>query len=210
MKHILAFGDSNTWGLVPGSKCQERYPQEIRWTGILQNKFKNAGIIEEGLCGRTTVFEDEQRPGRKGVALLPAVLETHQPLDAVIIMLGTNDCKSVYNASAATIGQGMEMCLDVIEKYISPEKILLVSPIHLGRDVWREDKDPAFGQLSVETCKNLKGIYSKIAKKRGTAFIAASEYAYPSDIDAEHLDEEGHKKLAYAIYESLCKIIADD
>ena len=55
---------------------------------------------EEGLCGRTTVFEDELREGRKGAAFLPTLLESHAPVDRVVLMLGTNDCKTFYNASA--------------------------------------------------------------------------------------------------------------
>ena len=70
MKRILAFGDSNTWGLIPGTKPFERYSEDIRWTGILQKKLPDAKIIEEGLCGRTTIFEDRFRPGRKGIDTL--------------------------------------------------------------------------------------------------------------------------------------------
>ena len=66
MKQILAFGDSNTWGLIPGSAPYERYPWGVRWTSLLQEKFadKDIRVVEEGLCGRTTVFEDQSRPGR--------------------------------------------------------------------------------------------------------------------------------------------------
>lgn len=92
-------------------------------------------IIEEGLCGRTTAFEDELRLGRKGSAALPMILESQYPLDTAIVMLGTNDCKSVYSLSAATIGKGIELCLDEIQKYIPPSGILLVSPISLGEDI---------------------------------------------------------------------------
>ena len=38
MREILCFGDSNTYGLIPGTK--ERYKENIRWTGILQQKLK--------------------------------------------------------------------------------------------------------------------------------------------------------------------------
>jgi lysophospholipase L1-like esterase len=63
------------------------------------------------------------------------ILESQYPLDAAIVMLGTNDCKSVYSLSAATIGKGIELCLDEIQKYIPPSGILLVSPISLGEDI---------------------------------------------------------------------------
>lgn len=36
MKHVLCFGDSNTWGFIPGT-CK-RYDEHTRWTGILQDE----------------------------------------------------------------------------------------------------------------------------------------------------------------------------
>ena len=203
MREVLAFGDSNTWGLVPGKNIKNRYPRDKRWTGILENKLSDIRVAEEGLCGRTTVFEDELRPGRKGVDLLPVLLESHYPVDGAILMLGTNDCKSYYNASAHTIGIGIERCLDQLEKYVEPQNILLVSPILLGENVWEPEKDPEFDRKSVDVCKGLKDVYKKIAAQRGVRFLAASDYATASEVDDEHLNEEGHRKLAEAIYEVL-------
>ena len=201
MRELLAFGDSNTWGLVPGKNLKNRYPRNKRWTGILEDKLKDVRIYEVGLCGRTTVFEDELRPCRRGVDLLPVLLESHYPVDGVILMLGTNDCKSYYNASPYTIGKGVELCLAEIEKYILPEKVVLVSPILLGEDVWRPEKDPEFDKKSVEVCKGLKEVYREIAARHGNKFIAASDYAEASKVDDEHLNEEGHAKLAEAIFD---------
>lgn len=201
MKSVLAFGDSNTWGLIPGTK--KRYPWETRWTGILQDKCISVRIIEEGLCGRTTAFEDDLRPGREGASALPMILASQSPLDAAIVMLGTNDCKSVYSVSAATIGKGIELCLDEIQKYIPPSSILLVSPILLGEDVWKHDKDPEFDRKSVEVCQQLKDVYHHIAKDRGTAFLAASDYVFADDADSEHMNEDGHRIFASILYEKL-------
>ncbi len=208
MKQILAFGDSNTWGLIPGSQPKKRYPWGVRWTSLLQEKSSDLRVAEEGLCGRTTVFEDGLRPGRKAVNSLDPLLESQYPVDGVILMLGTNDCKSFYNASAYVIGKGIERCLDILEKYVAPENILLVSPIYLGDDVWRPEKDPEFSSNSVATSKELRDVYADIAKRRGTAFLAASDYVTASTIDDEHMDEDGHKVFADVIYQKLEKIIA--
>ena len=110
MKQILAFGDSNTWGLIPGTG--ERYPEHIRWTGILRKAVAKRGytVLEDGVCGRTTVFRDPFRSGRKGVDSL-AQYKTEN-LSAAILMLGTNDCKAVFRASPEQIGSGLEQCLD--------------------------------------------------------------------------------------------------
>lgn len=203
MKFVLAFGDSNTWGLVPGSRCLERYPWEQRWTGLLEGKCRCVRIIEEALCGRTTAFEDDLRPGRKGVSALPMILESHHPLDAAIVMLGTNDCKRIYSLSAETIGRGIGLCLDVLEQYLPAHRILLVSPILLGEDVWKPDKDPEFGTQSVRTCRELKRVCQRIARERGTAFLAASDYVSASSADCEHMDGEGHRLFADVVFEKL-------
>jgi lysophospholipase L1-like esterase len=160
-------------------------------------------VIEEGLCGRTTIFEDSYRPGRKGVSSLPSILKNHTSLGAVVLMLGTNDCKSIYKASAKEIGQGIEECLKEIEKVVPAEKILLVSPIFLGEDVWREDKDPEFEKSSIAVSHELKDVYRSIAKKHGNAFLAASDYADADPADNEHLNEKGHRAFAGAVYEKL-------
>ena len=207
MKTVLAFGDSNTWGLAPGSNPKERYGRDVRWTGLLEELVPGIRVAEEGLCGRTTVFEDELRKGRKGIDSLPTVLETHAPIDAVILMLGTNDCKTIYQASPYVIGKGIERCIEEIEKVLPASKILLVSPIVLGADVWRADKDPEFGRESVTTVGLLPEVYKRIAAAHGTAFLAASDYAGPNPADDEHLDAEGHRALASALAEELKLIL---
>ena len=201
MANILAFGDSNTWGLVPGNKG--RYPWGVRWTSIVQERFRESNLIEDGVCGRTTVFEDRVRPNLKGYDLLASSIRNNYPLDAAVIMLGTNDCKSFYGADPKTIGKGLEKCLEELEKYIEPENILVISPIRLGEDVGNPEKDPEFDKVSVETSRHLKEEYRRIAERRGNRFLAASDYASPSTVDDEHLDENGHRFLAGAIIKKI-------
>ena len=99
---ILCFGDSNTWGYVP--LTVDRYPESVRWTGVMAQAL-GAGfrIIEEGQNGRTTVWDDPlEGDNKNGLRYLPACLESHHPLDLVIIMLGTNDLKARWNLCART------------------------------------------------------------------------------------------------------------
>lgn len=203
MKQILCFGDSNTYGLIP--ETGGRYEFEERWSGILSARLEKEGyrIIEEGLCGRTTVFEDELRAGRRGAELLPVLLESHNPIDRVILMLGTNDCKTVYGASAEVIGKGIEKLIAQIESADKNIKILLISPIWLGEKVWEEGYDTEFNEKSVETSKKLKKVYEKIAKAHKCDFLAASDYVRASEADREHLSREAHKILADVIYKKL-------
>jgi len=202
MKQILAFGDSNTWGLIPGTG--ERYPEHVRWTGILRKAAAKTGytVLEDGVCGRTTVFRDPLRPGLKGLDAI-AKYEAESRLSAVVLMLGTNDCKKVFRASPQQIGCGLEQCLDRFEALVAPDRILVVSPLLLGRDVWRPEKDPAFDRQSVETCAALKEVYAEIAARHGSAFLAASDHASACHVDEEHLNAEGHECLAAAILDKL-------
>ena len=136
MKQILCFGDSNTYGLIPGT-ANQRYGWGTRWTSTLDDKVRTKGyrVIEEGLCGGTTVFDDPFRTERRGTEMLPAILESHRPVDTIVLMLGTNDCKSVYSATPEVIGQGIEQLLDQINTVNPDAKILLVSPIYLGERI---------------------------------------------------------------------------
>lgn len=202
-KEILCFGDSNTYGLIPGTTG--RYEYGVRWTSLLEEAVREKGyyVSEEGLCGRTTVFDDPLRDGRRGTELLPVLLETHRPIEVIILMLGTNDCKTIYDASAEVIGKGVERLLDQIEQVTPEAKVLLISPIALGDGVGEEGFDPEFNEASVQISKRLSEVYRKIAEKRNHLFLAASDYASPSKEDREHLDEEGHRRLGEAIYQKL-------
>ena len=201
MKNILCFGDSNTWGYNPELRG-ERYPWGIRWTSKLQEKLSSSEvhIIEQGLCGRTTVFEDISRPDRNGAATLETLFDIEKNIDSVILMLGTNDCKTYYGNSEKDIANGIDECLNLILKHVAPEQVLLVSPIQLGDDVWKDEFDPEFCATSVGVSKKLKDEYQKIAEEKSIHFLAASDYAKPSDADQEHMDANGHNNLAEAIY----------
>lgn len=203
MKRILCFGDSNTYGYKPDGSG--RYDETIRWTGRLQEGLgKEYRIIEEGLCGRTTVFEDALRKNRNGSQALPMLLETHSPLDVVIIMLGTNDCKTRYKASAAVIGKGMEQLIRQVKETAGEQtKLLVVSPILLGKGVGEEGFDGEFDETSEKTALQLRKEYEMIAGRHDCGFLAASDYALPSEVDREHLDEEGHKQLALGMLQKI-------
>ena len=203
MKQILCFGDSNTYGLIPGT--EGRYGWGVRWTSILNERLGTSSyrVIEEGLCGRTTVFDDPLRDHRNGAKLLPAVLETNKGIDAVVLMLGTNDCKTVYKTNAEIIGKGIDKLIKIIREYAGNVKILLVSPIHFGDKVWHSEYDPEFSEDSIKVNKNLSAVYEKIAIRDNIDFFDAATVAFPSKEDQEHMDEEGHRALADAIYNKL-------
>ena len=209
MKQILCFGDSNTWGY--NGENRERFPWGVRWTSLLQEKFAenrmDVRIIEEGLVGRTTVFEDPLRDGRKGTALFPTILETHAPVDAIVLMLGTNDCKTIFKASAKVIGAGIVRLLEQAKRLAPKAEILLVSPIELGTDVWKEEFDPEFSINSVAVSKALAPEYADIAGKYGCRYLDAASVAAPGAADQEHMDAVSHGRLAESIYEKVKALV---
>ena len=98
MPVIVAFGDSNTWGSIPAEGA--RYSPGVRWPGVMARELGTGyQVIEEGLRGRTTVFDDPDEPGRNGFVYFAPCLLSHAPLDLVIIALGCNDCKAKFGAT---------------------------------------------------------------------------------------------------------------
>lgn len=201
--NILCFGDSNTYGYKPDGTG--RFDENTRWTQILQKKLGSGyRIIEEGLCGRTTVFQDELREGRRGLDLIGVTVEMQNPLDLMILMLGTNDCKTRYGASAAVIARGLDQVIRKARKSTSrPFDILVVSPIHLGKGIGEPDFDPEFNESSEVVSRNLAAEYRKVALQNHAVFLNAADFASPSTTDREHLNEAGHAALAEAIYDKI-------
>ena len=106
-KHIVCFGDSNTHGYC--AKTGGRFDESQRWCCLLQ---KNLGedylILEEGLSGRTTCFQDPIHEALSGLDYIYPCLMSHEPVDLLVIMLGTNDTKERFGSSAACIALGLK------------------------------------------------------------------------------------------------------
>ena len=183
-----------------------RFDTDTRWTSLLQKKLgadlpcdRRKVFVEE-----PTVFQDDLREGRRGLDLIGVTLEMHNPIDLLIVMLGTNDCKTRYNASAGTIAKGLAQVIQKARKNVSqPFNLLVISPIHLGEGVGDPGFDPEFDEKSVEVSKKLAEEYHKVALLHHAAFLDASAFASPSTTDREHLDAAGHAALANAIYEKV-------
>ncbi len=213
MIRILCYGDSNTWGYDPATN--RRFDQSKRWPGVLAAELGSEyEIIEEGLNGRTTVWDDPVEGLHKnGLPYLKACLESHMPLDLVIIMLGTNDLKQRYSLPATDIAEGAGVLARWSQQsqsgrdLKSPE-ILLVSPIEVSEGI---GKSPIFetrlGQMfgadSAVRSRQFAVWYQTTAEIIGCHYLNAAEYAQPSPFDAVHLDEKGHHELGLAIAQAV-------
>lgn len=197
--NILCFGDSNTYGYIPGGAG--RFDRRTRWTGRLQ-KLLGEGyhIIEEGLNGRTTVFEDVTCPGRCGLDVIETLVELYSPLDLLVIMLGTNDCKTQFGVSPEQIAKGLDQ---ILEKAVASSsdafKILLISPVPMKEEAAFPEMISDFDKNSVAMSCELAMEYEKVAGKYGCAFLDASKVTEVSEIDGVHLEAGGHEALAKAV-----------
>ena len=192
---ILCYGDSNTWGYIPGS-ANQRFSKEDRWTGILQRMLGDKyEIIEEGLSGRTLVSIDKRsgREGRSGAEYLLPCLDSHDPLDLVIIMLGTNELKTVYYRNPKEVGQIFE---EIFVKTILtrkpayrriPPKLIIVAPPNITKET-----EKYIG--GIEKSEKMAEIYETIAIRNNCVFQDNSDLVVGED--GLHLSRDGHRILA--------------
>lgn len=204
MKHILCFGDSNTHGFIPGGG---RYDDHTRWTGILRQLLGTGyQIIEEGLNGRTSSFDDPFDSFKNAMNYIVPCLETHEPLELTILMLGSNDMKQYFSPTTEKITASLERLTKLILD-VSGAPVLLVSPILLGDNMKNSCFGLSFPPASIAISHELGNSLKNVADRLGVSFLNAADYAEPSEEDSLHLTPEGHRSLAHAFYQ---KIMAMD
>ena len=209
---ILCFGDSNTWGL--DAQNDRRFPKDIRWTGVLADQLgRQAHIWENGVGGRTTVFDDPSCPERCSKNYLSDALRSTIPLDLVILNLGLNDTKTHLHTTPQAISDGMEQLIRYVMDpalYVhgaSIPQILLCSPVILLEDVQERCPAGGFDSQSVQDVTALSNLYRLLSEKYHCAFLDSAEFASPSSYDGIHLDAAGHRALGHAIAKEVCNLL---
>ena len=204
-KHILCLGDSNTHGYCADPKdCADggiRFNEDERWTCLLQKALGDEYLVtEEGLSGRTTVFVDALHESMDALSCAYALLKSHEVVDLLIIMLGTNDTKERFGANAACIAIGMER-LAVKAASIpawrgGKPNILIIAPPHIGEGLYA---DPGWGGMGLGCPEKSRGLaerYGELAQRLGFAFLDAEGLAEFNKKDCMHLTKKGHAQLA--------------
>lgn len=210
MHNILCFGDSNTYGY--NSENGGRFEYAERWTGRLQKLLgEDYLVVEEGLGGRTTVFDDPFSEGRNGLKDIDSALEKHSPLDLVIVMLGTNDTKTNYCASATAIAFGASKIVERVKTHVyrpdfASPKVLLISPPVIKKGV-RLDGCPVFDDTSHEKSLRFAPLYKAEAERLNAYYLDSATVAEAGD-DKVHFSREGHEKLALAIRDKVLEILS--
>jgi lysophospholipase L1-like esterase len=207
MKTILCYGDSLTWGYDASGAGRHAY--EDRWPSVVQAELgSQVRVIAEGLNGRTTVYDDPLAAAdRNGARVLPTLLATHEPVDVLVIALGSNDLKRHTGGGRAfEATEGLARLIEVVRSFPSSfaydaPQILLVSPPALVRT---EDAafDAMFG-FAIEESQRFDEAYAALAAEKGCDHVAASRVCTATPLDGVHLDAANTRKLGHAIAEAL-------
>lgn len=196
MKHILCFGDSNTWGSDPADP-ERRFDAETRWPGVLARELNDdAHIIEDGLNGRTAGVDDPMSPGRYGLPHLMTALESNYPLDTVLILLGTNDISYRW-MSAADTADAVGRLADVVQRSVAgpnggaPDVVMLCPPV-VGP---LPDEEIRIYGDAVEKSRELPEEFARVAKLYGCQWFDTSGIVTTSPLDGWHWEASQHRRL---------------
>lgn len=210
-KTIVCFGDSNTHGY--NSFNGGRFTENERWTCLLADYLgEDYAVKEEGLGGRTTVFPDPLMEGADGLTYLSPCLLSHEPVDLLIIMLGTNDSKQRYSATPFNIAKGLERltrkALAATDAWRGTPNILLIAPPPIEEGYETTGAAGEMGPGCVEKTRALAPLYREVAEQTGCHFLDAGGIEgmemYPYDY--MHLSKDSHRLLAFALSELIPNI----
>lgn len=212
MRSVVCFGDSNTWGSIPMATHTDRrrYGFDQRWTGRLQAILgADWRVIEEGLPGRTTLWDDPISGGhRSALTYLRPCLESHVPFDVLIVMLGTNDFKRRFGLSAAEVAIGLDRILGetrtvVQGRQLQPDILVVAPPAVIETGIFAE----MFAGASAKS-RALAPLLAEVARSNSAHFINADEQVASSPLDGIHLEPDAHTTLAEAVFTSISGLFA--
>lgn len=206
MKKVLCFGDSNTYGFVPG-KCA-RYDKNTRWTGVLQALCGSDFSIIEGGCNNRTAFVDNPAGAEQtGYKILPEYF-TKDYFDIVVLAIGINDLQLFFRPTLEEFEQGIEKLIKITKDLSPNAKIILVCPSKLDLAGIKSGVfNFQFDETSVEKSYHLPQIYKKLAEKYACELVDLNEIVKVSPLDGLHFSAESHKTIAENLYKNLKQTI---
>lgn len=212
LRTVVCFGDSNTYGTpgMPHPDFWGRFGPEERWPGILRNSLgPNFSVIEEALPGRTTVHDDPiEGVHKNGLKSLPVVLESHRPIDLLVIMLGTNDLKARFSVTPEDIaGSVGTLVKTALASQAGPEnrppKILVIAPAIIGEVGFMA----GLFRGGAEKSKQLGACYAAVASRLGVDLLDAAPLIRSDPTDGIHLDRDQHVVLGRAVADRIAKTV---
>ncbi|MCR9109237.1 GDSL-type esterase/lipase family protein [Marivita sp. XM-24bin2] len=203
MAVILCYGDSNTHGTIPLEKLGAfaRHAPGNRWPDVLgQALGSEHQVISEGLPGRTTVHDDTVEGGmRNGLTVLPAILQSHAPIDLMVLMLGTNDLKNRFSVTAFEISRSLERLILATRAEGVVKDILLVSPVPVREAGVLKD---VFAGAETRQ-QGLTSFIEAAADRQGVGFFDAGSAVSVSPVDGVHWDAAGHHAMGAAMVQAV-------
>ena len=205
MTAILCFGDSNTWGFA--ASTQERLGRWDRWPGVLQRELGDeVHVIEEGQNGRTTVFDVPFEGDRNGLTHLPVSLQTHHPLDAVIIDLGTNDL-FLPGVNAYHVAHGAMKLAEVVLRSDTgpaggaPSVLVVVPPPFGAQDAWDLNEAPDAEPESRRLSQAYIDASAASAEWEGLVIplLDLRDHVTSSPVDGIHFEATDHRAIGVAV-----------
>ena len=206
MKNVLIYGDSNTWGYDvtqydPALDTARRMSETERWPGIVRALLgPEYNVIEDALNGRTVMQEDPYFPNRNGLTGLQVALDANAPLDLVVLKLGCNELKHMFNLTAGMIAFGVERlvreCANVGYGYPAP-KVLLISPAPTHPDIGKMIYGFSFGPDAYRKSCAFGELYRGVAERCGCGYIDCGKLGFEiNTLDGLHYSKADHAKLA--------------
>lgn len=208
-KTILCFGDSNTWGCDPSGGS--RFDRATRWPCILQNELGgDYHVIEEGLGGRTTVWDDPLEGSKNGNEHLNPLLNSHMPIDLLIIMLGTNDLKNRFSLSAMDVSWGVHQLIKQARSNAHTFSGGIVNILVICPPPFADMSKIGLKEIFIggeEKSHQLATNFQLICDEQQVQMLDAGEIIQSSTIDGIHLDASEHIKLGAAVARIVRKLL---
>lgn len=217
MKRVLIYGDSNSWGYdvtryLPEINAYQRMTEDERWPGlVLKMLGPDYEVIEDALNGRTTLQEDPYMPNRNGLMGLSIALDANAPLDLVVIQLGCNELKHMFNLSAGMIARGVERlvqeCRQPLYGYPAPQ-VLLIAPAPTHPDIGSFASGYNFGPDAYAKSLEFGSYYRAVAERNQCGFIDCAPLNFEiNEVDGLHYSKADHAKLAPIVAEKILEML---
>ena len=179
MKRILCIGDSNTYGYDPRSYFGSQYPDDVRWTGLLEQagwKVFNCG--QNGL----SIPEEIEFP------VIRRLIRSRLPVDTITVMLGSNDL--LGGATAEETVRCMERFLPCVIQEAPDTKVFMICPPVMQKGEWVRSG------LTIRESVKLAELYRGLAKRLGIEYADSGEWEIELTCDGVHFSQAGHAVFA--------------
>ena len=185
---------------MPGADVR-RFDMSHRWPAIVRRELgPRFHVIEDALPGRVTVWEDPLSGDRNGLRHLGVSLQSHHPIDLVVLMIGTSDLAPKFNLDPRTIIEGIDLLISNVfasEPWPgagSPQVLLVAPPVIGAKREPDQDSEELFARS-----RELASHFTELAQRRGTLFFDSNDVVRASSVDGRNLDAEGHEVLGRSI-----------